>query len=379
MRFSLFALALAAFAIGVTEFTPMGLLPVIASDLGISIPKAGMLISAYAVGVLAGAPIMTLAFGIARRKIALIGLMGIFTIGNVLSAFAPEYVALVVTRVITSFAHGAFFGLGAVVAAGLVPKSRQAAAVATMFLGLTIANLCGVPLATWLGQVAGWRASFAATAVLGVLAMIAIWFALPTGERGQMPDVGRELRVLTRPAVVIALLTTVLGSAATFTMFTYIAVILTHQVDATPAFVTTMLVVVGIGFTLGNVLSGKAADRSIRKTLLTVFSLFAAVMFLFPVIVTTQTGAVVTLLVWGILSFALVPPVQMQVMRVAHDAPGLASSINVGAFNLGNAIGAAAGGAAVAANLGYGAIAPVGGVFALIGFALVYFNAKDSR
>jgi DHA1 family inner membrane transport protein len=379
MRFSLFALALAAFAIGVTEFTPMGLLPVIAADIGVSIPKAGMLISAYAIGVLVGAPIMTLAFGIARRKTALIGLMGIFTIGNLLSAVAPEYISLAVTRVITSFCHGAFFGLGAVVAAGLVPKGKQAGAVATMFLGLTIANLCGVPLATWLGQTAGWRASFAATAVLGVLAMIAIWFALPKGERGQMPDVRRELRVLMRPAVVVALLTTVLGSAATFTLFTYIAVILKHQIDATPTFVTAMLVIVGIGFTLGNVLSGKAADRSIRQTLLVTFSLFAAIMFLFPVIVTTKIGAIVTLLIWGALSFGLVPPVQMQVMRVAHDAPGLASSINIGAFNFGNAIGAAAGGAAVAAGWGYGSIAPVGAVFALAGFALVYFNAKDSK
>lgn len=379
MRFSLFALALAAFAIGVTEFTPMGLLPVIAGDLGISIPKAGMLISAYAIGVLVGAPIMTLAFGVARRKIALIGLMGIFTVGNLLSACAPEYVSLVVTRVITSFCHGAFFGLGAVVAAGLVPKNKQAAAVATMFMGLTIANLCGVPLATWLGQVAGWRAAFAATAVLGVLAMVAIWYALPAGERGQMPDIRRELRVLTRPAVVIALLTTVLGSAATFTLFTYIAVILQHQVDATPAFVTAMLVVVGVGFTLGNIWSGKAADRSIRKTLLAVFSLFAAVMFLFPVIVTTQLGAVVTLIIWGMLSFALVPPVQMQVMRVAHEAPGLASSVNIGAFNFGNAIVAAAGGFAITAGWGVGAIAPVGAIFALIGFALVYVNTRDSH
>lgn len=379
MRFALFALAMAAFAIGVTEFTPMGLLPVIATDLGISIPKAGMLISAYAIGVLVGAPIMTLAFGIARRKVALVGLMGIFTVGNLLSALAPEYASLVVTRVITSFCHGAFFGLGAVVAAGLVPKHKQAAAVATMFLGLTIANLAGVPLATWLGQVAGWRSAFAATAVLGVMAMVAIWMALPAGERGRMPDIRQELRVLGRPAVLVALLTTVLGSAATFTLFTYIAVILQHQVNATPAFVTAMLVVVGVGFTLGNIVSGKAADRSIRMTLLTVFGLFAITMFLFPVVVTTHAGAVVTLIIWGMLSFALVPPVQMQVMRVAHEAPGLASSINIGAFNFGNAIGAVAGGLAVTAGWGYGAIAPVGATFALLGWILVYFNTRDNH
>jgi DHA1 family inner membrane transport protein len=379
MRFALFTLALAAFAIGTTEFTPMGLLPVIADDLGISIPKAGMLISAYAIGVLVGAPLMTLAFGVTRRKFALIGLMAIFTIGNILSAIAPEYVTLVITRIFTSFCHGAFFGLGAVVAAGLVPKNKQAGAVATMFLGLTIANLCGVPIATWLGQTFGWRASFAATAGLGVASMIALAIAIPRGEPGKMPNVRGELRVLARPAVLAALLTTVLGSASTFTLYTYIAVILQHHVSATPAFVTAMLVVTGIGFTLGNFLSGRAADHSIRTTLLVTFSLFAAVMFIFPLVATTTIGVIITLIIWGMLSFALVPPVQMQVMRVAHEAPGLASSVNIGAFNFGNAIGAAAGGLVVSAGWGVGAIAPVGGLFALAGFALIYFNAKDAH
>ncbi|MDE1164575.1 MAG: MFS transporter [Pseudomonas sp.] len=378
MRFILFSLALAAFAIGTTEFAPMGLLPVIASGVGVSIPSAGMLISAYAVGVMVGAPLMTLLLSPARRKTALLLLMAIFTVGNVLSAFAPGYASLLFSRVFTSMAHGAFFGLGSVVAASLVAKEKQAGAVATMFLGLTIANIGGVPVATWIGQLIGWRAAFFATAGLGVLAMVSLAFALPRGEKGQMPEVRRELRVLMRPQVLRALLTTVLGAGAMFTLYTYIASVLQHLTHATPTFVTAMLVVIGIGFTLGNLLSGKLAERSLEGTLMGFLGVLAVIMLAFPFIATTSPGAAITLLLWGAATFGAVPPLQMRVMHAAHDAPGMASSVNIGAFNLGNALGAAVGGGVLGLGLGYEWIAPAGGVLALAGLLLTAANRSPA-
>ena len=221
-RWVLLALAIGAFGIGTTEFSPMGLLPVIANGVDVSIPTAGLLISAYAIGVMIGAPVMTLAFSRFGKRTALILLMAIFTVGNLMSAMAPGYFTLLAARLVTSLNHGAFFGLGAVVAASVVPE-KQASAVAAMFMGLTIANIGGVPAATWIGQQIGWRMAFAGTALIGVAAIAALWSALPKGERGAMPDVRRELRVLTRPAVLLSMATTVMGAGAMFTLYTYVA------------------------------------------------------------------------------------------------------------------------------------------------------------
>ncbi|MBO9327723.1 MFS transporter [Achromobacter xylosoxidans] len=367
----LLALAVGAFGIGVTEFSPMGLLPVIAEGVDVSIPSAGMLISAYAIGVMVGAPLMTLAFSRWSRRRALILLMAIFTIGNLLSALSPNYTTLLLARLVTSLNHGAFFGLGSLVAASVVPRHRQASAVATMFMGLTIANVGGVPAATWLGQAIGWRMSFAATAVLGLLAMLALWRALPAGASGSRPDVRHELSVLKRPVVLMALLTTVLGAGAMFTLYTYIAPTLAEITGASPAFITGMLVLVGLGFTLGNGLGGRMADRSLDGTLITFLVLVIVDLLAFPWVASTPVGAAVSLLIFGVATFAVVPPLQMGVMRAATEAPGLASSVNVGAFNLGNAVGAAAGGAVISAGLGYAAVPVAGAVIAAAGLALV--------
>lgn len=367
----LLALAVGAFGIGVTEFSPMGLLPVIAEGVDVSIPSAGMLISAYAIGVMVGAPLMTLAFSRWSRRRALILLMAIFTIGNLLSALSPNYTTLLLARLVTSLNHGAFFGLGSLVAASVVPRHRQASAVATMFMGLTIANVGGVPAATWLGQAIGWRMSFAATAVLGLLAMLALWRALPAGASGSRPDVRHELSVLKRPVVLMALLTTVLGAGAMFTLYTYIAPTLAEITGASPAFITGMLVLVGLGFTLGNGLGGRMADRSLDGTLITFLVLVIVDLLTFPWVASTPVGAAVSLLIFGVATFAVVPPLQMGVMRAATEAPGLASSVNVGAFNLGNAVGAAAGGAVISAGLGYAAVPVAGAVIAAAGLALV--------
>lgn len=372
----LLALAVGAFGIGVTEFSPMGMLPVIAKGVDVSIPSAGLLVSAYAMGVMLGAPVMTLLFARFGKRSALMALMAIFTLGNLLSAMAPDYWTLLLARVVTSLNHGAFFGLGSIVAASVVAPGKQASAVATMFMGLTIANVGGVPLATWVGQHIGWRAAFGGTAALGLLTIAALALALPKGQPGQRPDVRRELHVLTRPDVLIALLTTVMGASAMFALYTYVAPVLTLLTGASQGFITLALVLIGLGFTFGNWLGGRVADWSLEGATAIFLAALSAVSLVAPLTLGTPIGAGITLFLWGTAAFAIVPPVQMRVMRAAAGAPGLASSINVGAFNLGNAIGAALGGAAISAGLGYAAVPVVGGLTAATGLGLVWLGKQ---
>ena len=379
INFPLLALAIGAFAIGTTEFSPMGFLPQIAENLNISIPTAGMLITAYALGVMIGAPIMTLWFGHFPRRKALIILMGIFTLGNIFAAIAPNYWGLMGARIFTSLNHGAFFGIGSIVAISVVPKDKQASAVAMMFMGLTIANIGGVPLATWIGQNIGWRMSFALIAILGVITMLSLWKALPEGELGQRPDVNAELKVLTRLPVVLALLTTVMSAGAMFTLYTYIAPSLHHITHATPTVITFMLVLIGIGFSIGNHLGGKFADLSVTKTLIGFLVVLMVMMLLFPILAKTTIGAGIALIIWGTAAFAVVPPLQMRVMSVAHEAPGLASSVNIGAFNLGNALGAAAGGAVLSMKMSYATVSITGAVLTALGLILVFIQMKMSK
>ncbi|NUT14631.1 MAG: MFS transporter [Cupriavidus sp.] len=376
---ALLALAIGAFGIGTTEFAPMGLLPVIAEGVDVSIPTAGMLITAYAIGVMVGAPVMTLLFSRFGKRAALMALMAIFTIGNLLSALAPGYATLLASRLVTSLNHGAFFGLGAVVAASVVPKDKQASAVATMFMGLTIANIGGVPAATWIGQQVGWRLAFAGTAVLGLVAIVALWLALPQGERGTPPDVRRELAVLTRPNVLLALATTVLGAGAMFTLYTYIAPVLAELTGASGSFVTFALVLIGVGFTIGNHVGGRLADWSLDGAARIVLSALAVIMLVLPFAFAHHVTAALGLLLWGAATFAVVPPVQMRVMEAAAEAPGLASSINVGAFNLGNALGAALGGGVISLGLGYRAVPVAGGLLAAAGLLLVWRGRASRR
>ncbi|VXC68773.1 MFS transporter [Massilia sp. 9I] len=372
---ALLALAVGAFGIGTTEFGPMGMLPTIASGVGVSIPAAGMLVSAYAIGVMAGAPVMSLLLARWPRRRALVALMAIFALGNILSALAPQYASLMAARVVTSLAHGAFFGIGSVVAASIVPRERQASAVAMMFLGLTIANIGGVPAATWVSEHLGWRQSFGAIGMLGVAAMAALMMFLPAGSRGRALDVKRELKVLARPVVLQALLTTVLSSAAMFALYTYINPVLQTFTQASPGFITMMLALIGIGFTVGNTIGGKMADRSVDRTILFFLLVEAATMIAFPWLAASKAGAAIGLFVWSAAAFALVPPVQMRVMRAASEAPGLASSVNIGAFNLGNAIGAALGAAVLNAGMAYPAVLFGGAAMSILALLLVAWAA----
>ncbi|PIA74666.1 MFS transporter [Ectopseudomonas toyotomiensis] len=375
----LVALSIGAFGIGVTEFAPMGMLPGIASDLGVSIPAAGLLVSAYALGVLLGAPLMTLTTGKIPRRYLLIGLMAIFTLGNLMSALATDYTSLLIARVVTSLNHGAFFGVGSIVAASVVAPDKRAGAVAAMFMGLTLATIGGVPLAAWFGEVLGWRTAFWGITGLGVLAMLALWFALPNVPLPKSDGVLAEIRVLGRGPVLAALALTVIGSSAMFTVFTYIAPILSSETHASTAFITAMLVLYGIGLTLGNVWGGKAADRSVDRTLIVSLSALILVLLAFTVLMRWPLPAAVAILIWGIASFAIVPPLQMRVMKAAKAAPNLASAVNIGAFNLGNAIGAALGGAVIKAGLGYPAISLAGAAMAGLGLLMVLGFAWRSR
>lgn len=375
----LLALAIGAFGIGVTEFAPMGMLPAIATDLGVSIPSAGLLVSAYAMGVLVGAPLMTLTTSRVPRRTLLVALMGIFTAGNLLSALADSYTTLLLARVLTSFNHGAFFGVGAVVAASVVAPEKRAGAVAGMFLGLTIATIGGVPLATWVGETIGWRTAFFGIAGLGALAMLTLRLALPDLPGAQSGNMLAEVKVLGRAAVLKALGLTVLGSSAMFTVFTYIAPILREEAHASTAFVTGMLVLFGIGMTVGNIWAGRAADRAPDRTLIVALGLLTAVLVVFAETMRWPLPAAVAILVWGFASFAIVPPLQMRVMEAAGDAPNLASAMNIGAFNLGNAIGAALGGAVISHQLGYPAVALAGAAMAGSALLLVLFIGYRAR
>jgi MFS transporter, DHA1 family, inner membrane transport protein len=378
-NFPLLALAVGAFAIGTTEFAPIGLLPVIASDLGVSIPSAGLLVSAYAIGVMLGAPLMTLTTARVPRKQLLIGMMVIFTLGNLLCALAGGYAMLMAARVFTSLAHGAFFGVGSMVAASVVPPDKRAGAVATMFMGLTIANVGGVPLATWVGHNIGWRTAFFGIAALGLFAIAALWFALPSCAAEGLSNVRRELQVLTRPSVLIALLTTVIGAGAMFTFLTYIAAILQHEIAATPGFITGMLVLVGVGFTIGNWLGGRFADRSLTASLIGFLGLLGVVMLSFTLSLRAPVPAAITIFLWAVAAFAIVPPLQTRVMAKAAEAPSLASSVNIGAFNLGNAFGAAIGGGVIALGLGYPWVSIAGAVLAFAGLLVVLVGHRIER
>lgn len=355
----------------------MGLLPNIASGLDISITTAGGLITGYAVGVMVGAPIMTLGLGRLTKRHALVFLLLLFIAGNLLASQSDSYWELMVARLITSLNHGAFFGIGSVVAASLVEKHKQAAAVAAMFMGLTLSNLIGVPFITWIGQVYGWRLAFVLISGLGVVTLIGLLILLPAIPKGNKPNIKYELKVLTRLPVVLALLTTVFGASALFALYTYIAPFLINIVHVSESDVAMLLVVIGLGFTVGNYLGGKLSAKGIDRTLVIFFILLILSMILLPLISSHLLLTIITLFVWSVASFALVPPLQIKTMQIAHDAPGLVSSVNIGAFNLGNAIGAVIGG--VALKYSYNIVPLSAALVAIVGLLLVFSQFKVKR
>ena len=380
MPLSLLALAIAAFGIGTTEFVIMGLLPSVARDLGVNIPRAGFLVFGYALGVVIGAPIVAMLTFRLPRKPALLGMIAVFIIGNVLCALAPNYPLLLCARIVTAFCHGAFFGIGAVVAADLVPQRERARAIALMFAGLTLANVLGVPAGTALGEAYGWRSTFWAVVAIGFIALGALAVWLPANIPMKRANLAREFRVLSNVQVLLAMLISILGSASLFSIFTYIAPFLEHVTGFKSAGVTFVLLIFGVGLTLGNLLGGRLADWKLMPSLLGVFVTLAAILSLLAFTSHSQVAAVVTIFVWGVAAFALVPLLQMRIVDKAASAPNLASTLNQGAFNLGNASGAWLGGASLGIGVGYEALPWIGAGVALLALATTILSeAMDRR
>ena len=375
---ALYALTAGAFGIGVTEFVIMGLLLEVGADLGVSISAAGLLISGYALGVVVGAPLLSAIAGRWSRKTLLLGLMVVFTLGNLACALAPDYWTLMAARVLTAFAHASFFGVGSVVATGLVAPNRKASAIAIMFTGLTVANILGVPFGTWLGQAYGWRSTFWAVTLVGVAAFAVIALLVPRDEPGAKEEKsGSVLAVLTRRPVLLGLLTTVLSWVGVFAAFTYIAPILTQVTGFSEGAVSPILLVFGAGLVAGNLLGGRFADRWLVPTMLASLAALAVVLFAMTFAIHQPAAAVVAVGLFGAAAFATVPPLQMWLLEKADGAgQGLASSFNIAAFNLGNAIGAWLGGAVIDHGPGLGAVTWVAGIVPLAALAVAVLNLR---
>ncbi|HEY9091908.1 MFS transporter [Parasphingorhabdus sp.] len=379
MPVALYALAAGAFGIGVTEFVIMGLLLEVSYDLEVSVPAAGMLISGYALGVVVGAPVLTVFTANWNRKHLLTGLMMIFIVGNAACALAPTYGLLMAARVLTALTHGTYFGVGSVFAADLVGRDRRASAIAIMFTGLTLATILGVPAGTWLGQQFGWRMTFWAVTAIGVAALVTLILLVPS-DRSPLTQSGwkADLKAVSRTPVLLGFLTTILGFAGVFALFTYIAPMLTQVSAFADSAVSPILLVFGGGLVSGNLLGGKLADIRLKMALIGSMAALAMMLVIMTIGFQNRIAAVVLTGLLGATGFATVPPLQSWVMSQVIDAgESLASSLNIAAFNLGNALGAWAGGIVIAQGPGLEALPLVAAVFpafailvALTAFAL---------
>ncbi|MEH0443558.1 MFS transporter [Streptomyces sp. B21-102] len=381
MPLALLALAVGAFGIGTTEFVMMGLLPDVAGDLHISIPAAGHLVSAYALGVVIGAPLLAAATARMSRRIVLISLMVLFVAGNALSALAPDNGWLLAARFLSGLPHGAFFGVGAVVATSLVAPERKARSVSLMFLGLTVANIAGVPAATLVGQHLGWRAAFLGVSVIGLAAIAALALLIPH-DHTRAPAVGlrRELSALRSLPVWLALGTTVAGFGALFAAYSYITPMLTDSAGYAGSSVTLLLALFGVGATIGNLLGGRLADHAMRPTLFAGLTSLAVVLALFPLLMTTAWGGALAVVLLGVAAFVTGSPLNLMVMERATAGPSLASSANQAAFNMANAGGAWIGGLTLAAGYGVTSPAIAGAALAVLGLGVAgVAYAVDAR
>jgi DHA1 family inner membrane transport protein len=379
MPLPLLILALSSFAIGTTEFVIMGLLPDVAGDLGVSIPSAGWLVTGYALGVAIGAPFMALATARLPRKAALVVLMGIFIVGNLLCAIASDYNVLMFARVVTALSHGAFFGIGSVVAAGLVAPNKRASAVALMFTGLTLANVLGVPLGTALGQAAGWRSTFWVVTLIGVVALIGLLRFLPGNRNEAKLDMLAELSAMKGAGIWLSLSMTALFAASMFTLFTYIAPLLGDVTGISPRGVTYTLLLIGLGLTVGNIIGGKLADRRLGATLVGVFAAMAVVSTALSWTAVAVIPTEITLFLWATAAFAAVPALQINVVTFGKSAPNLVSTLNISAFNVGNALGAWIGGAVIAGGLGLTSVPLAAAVLAVLALIVTLITFRQTR
>ncbi len=381
MPVALYALTAGSFGIGCAEFVIMGLLLQVAADLHVSIAAAGMLVSGYALGVFAGAPILTLLTRRMPRKAVLMALMAIYTIGNAACALAPDYTTLMIARVVTSLTHGTFFGVGAVVATGLVAEDRKASAISIMFAGLTLATLLGMPAGAWLGLHLGWRSTFWAMSVVGIVSLLIIAALVPSSRDDSAPvPLRSELATIVRPQVLLGLLMTMLGFAGVFVVITFIQPLLTQVSGFTDSAVSPILLVFGGGMVIGNLLGGRLADSRATPALLATLAALAIVLGVMSFVLHNPVAMVAFVGVLGIAAFATVSPLQLRVLRFAQG-PGqnLASSFNIAAFNLGNAMGAWLGGVVIDRGPGLSSLTWVAALVTVSGLLVALWSVRLER
>ncbi|MEW9699452.1 MFS transporter [Paenibacillus sp. SI8] len=366
---SLFSLTAGAFAIGMTEFVIMGILPNVADDLHVSISQAGQLITSYALGVAIGAPILAVATHRLPQKMLLCLLMALFILGNIIAMIAPNYAIVMVARLITALAHGTFFGVGSVIAANLVRPDKRAAAISVMMAGLTIANIIGVPLGTFIGQHLGWRASFGSIVIMGIISLIGILVFIPRIQKQTSASLLQQFRALVQPKLLLVLLTGALACSSLFAVFTYIAPILIQITGFSEKNVTWILVLFGFGVTFGNILGGKLADWKLMPSLLVNFAVLALILAIFGFTDKVPAAAVITVFIWGVAAFGILPGIQIRIMNLAKEAPELAATSTHSALNVGNAGGAFIGGWAIT-HLGLSSLPWIGSILTATGLAL---------
>ncbi|WP_263370331.1 MFS transporter [Granulicella cerasi] len=378
MRKAILALTVAAFGIGTSEFVIMGLLPDLAHSFNISIPKAGVIVSAYALSVTFGSPLVAIALSKTERKRTLILLMSIFLVGNLCCAFAPNFELMIAARLLTALCHGAFFGTGAIVAANLVPKNKRAQAIATMFTGLTLANVLGVPAGTAIGHALGWRSTFLFLLPIGLIAMLGLIFLVPRQD-AEPVELRHEISAVMNPKVLLVLALSTLSSVSLFTVFTYIAPMLAAETHMRENTITWVLVIFGAGITVGNLLGGRLSDWRQLATLVGGYAAVGTSLLVMGVVLPYGVPMMICVFVWGLVHFAAGAPLQARIVEKARRAPNLASTLNQGAFNLGNALGASLGGVLLGEGLHYRRLAPAGALVAFVVVLMVFWARHMDR
>lgn len=381
MPFALWALAIGAFGIGTTEFVIAGLLPAIAAEFQVTIPVAGYLATSYALGVFIGAPTLIIFGSKIPRKTMLISVMMLFIAGNLVTAFSPTLSIAIVGRVITSLAHGVFFGIGSIIAADMVKPSKRIQAIAFMFMGLTVANLIGVPAGTWIGEHLSWRIAFGLISIVGVITVLSVWKLIPHQPQSHEPSFSQEFKAFGNINVLLAMGITVLGPGAFFTSITYIAPMMTEIAGFSGSSLTWLMLVFGLGLFVGNHFGGKYADRALMPMLYITLGAQAVVLFIFSYVVHSQILSVICIFLMAAFGFSTVSPIQKLVMDKAKAAGAstLASAVNIGVFNLGNAVGAWFGGLVITAGFGLQSPNWAGGILSIGALVLAVISGLTDK
>ena len=370
---AIWMLAIGAFAIGMTEFVIMGLLPNIARDFDVSVSQAGQLITGYALGVAIGGPIIVMLTIKWNRKYLLLALMAIFIVGNFAASFSPNYGFMMTSRIITSLAHGSFFGIGSILAASMVKPEKRASAMALMFMGLSMSNILGVPFGTLIGQNFGWPMTFIIISIIGALALIGIIIFVPMKKETVKSSVLNELKILKEKRLWLTLAVTLFGFSSVFAYFTYISTVLIDVSHVQENLISYLLIIFGIGVTLGNVVGGKLADWNLNKALKMIFSAFILYFILLYFVQMNGLLMVAGIFFFGLIGFSMSPSLQYKSTLISQDAPTLASTLNQSAFNLGNALGAFIGGVVVT-NLPVASLSLIAPILTLIGLIFLFIN-----